>query len=161
MDTPFSSPLSPSQPLWGFALAFYAQPQVADACLQLQDEYQANVCLLIGLRWLDVREQRLDDGQLAALNEHIKTWTDTVILPLRSLRRALKLPVENFPQDEAQEQLRNAIKHAELLAEKKLLQEIEGWVNQHIKNIRGDDNLKRYLLQLESPDYLRNLLLHK
>lgn len=149
----------PSQSLWDFALAFYAQPLMADACLQLQDEYQANVCLLIGLRWLDMRGQHLDDAEFAAVKNHIQGWSKNVIEPLRSLRRELKLPFENWVQDETQMQLRAAIKQAELLAEKKLLIEFERWVvARPTQHVRAANNLERYLMQLAAPKNLIELM---
>lgn len=144
------------QPLWDFALAFYAQPQVAEACLQLQDEYQANVCLLIGLRWLDVRGQYLSGADFATLKIHIQDWARGVVEPLRSLRRDLKLPFANFVQDEIQTQLRTLIKQAELLAEKKLLIEIERWAIalSPISKMEPVNNLARYLIELNVPHVL-------
>jgi uncharacterized protein (TIGR02444 family) len=118
------------QPLWDFALAFYAQPKIAETCVHLQDKDMVNVCLLIGLRWLDESEKHLSGDKLAALQAHIHTWTQQVVEPLRSLRRLLKEPVVAYAQDELQEQIRTAIKQAELLAEKKLLLEIEAWSQQ-------------------------------
>ncbi len=95
--------------------------------MHLQDSYKVNVCLLIGLRWLDETGKYLSDAHLADLHAHIQAWTQQVVEPLRSLRRLLKEPVAGYPQDEIQEQIRAAIKQAELLAEKKLLLEIEAW----------------------------------
>ena len=118
------------QPLWDFALAFYAQPKIAEICVHLQDDYKVNVCLLIGLRWLDESGKCLSDSALADLQTHIQAWTQRVVEPLRSLRRLLKQPVAAYPQDETQVQIRTAIKQAELLAEKKLLLEIEAWSQQ-------------------------------
>ena len=115
------------QRLWDFALAFYAQPKIAEACVHLQDNYKANVCLLMGLRWLDEAGKYLSDAQLADLQVHIQTWTQQVVEPLRSLRRLLKQPVAAYPHDEIQAQIRASIKQAELLAEKKLLLDIEVW----------------------------------
>ncbi len=118
------------QPLWDFALAFYAQPQIAETCVHLQDSYKVNVCLLIGLRWLDESGKHLSDAQFADLQTYIQVWTQQVVEPLRSLRRLLKQPVAAYPQDETQAQIRISIKQAELLAEKKLLLEIEAWSQQ-------------------------------
>ncbi len=118
------------QPLWDFALAFYAQPQIAEICVHLQDSYKVNVCLLIGLRWLDESGKHLSDAQFADLQTYIQVWTQQVVEPLRSLRRLLKQPVAAYPQDETQAQIRISIKQAELLAEKKLLLEIEAWSQQ-------------------------------
>ena len=83
--------------------------------MHLQDSYKVNVCLLIGLRWLDETGKYLSDAHLADLHAHIQAWTQQVVEPLRSLRRLLKEPVAGYPQDEIQEQIRAAIKQAELL----------------------------------------------
>jgi uncharacterized protein (TIGR02444 family) len=151
MNTPHASP-----PLWDFALAFYAQPSVAQTCLQLQDEYHANVCLLIGLHWLDAREQYLDNIEFTALKIHIQGWTQNVVEPLRSLRRRLKSPVESLVQDATQTRLCALIKQAELMAEKKLLIEIERWVEllPYHTNLQATTNLARYCAQLEAPQHL-------
>lgn len=156
------TPPNPAQSLWDFALAFYAQPQVAEICLQLQDEYQANVCLLIGLRWMDAREDYLDETDFTHLKNHIEMWTREVVEPLRSLRRKLKSPIEHIAQDEVQEQLRTVIKNAELLAEKKLLNEIERWAiaqkkMTQINSAQDTTNLERYLAQLNALNYLNAL----
>jgi uncharacterized protein (TIGR02444 family) len=156
---PFQTSLH-AQSLWDFALAFYAQPQIAEACLQLQDQYRANVCLLLGLRWLDMREQSLSSAQLADLHLHTEGWAQQVIEPLRHLRRQLKHAVTPYAQDTAQEQLRTAIKHAELLAEQKLLIEIEAWVA-HIstsQNPAATSNVARYLASLGAEQVLIELI---
>jgi uncharacterized protein (TIGR02444 family) len=142
--------LDPSQSLWDFALALYAQPRIAETCVHLQDSVKVNVCLLIGLRWMDDCGKYLSDGELAALQAHIQAWTQQVVEPLRSLRRLLKQPIAGYPQDEAQEQIRTAIKQAELLAEKKLLLEIEVWSQQltQTQDSPITSNLEGYLSAL-------------
>lgn len=141
------------QQLWDFAVAFYAQPQVADTCVRVQDEYKANVCLLIAMCWLDTCSQPLSDAEFARLKTHIAGWTIQIVEPLRSLRRQLKLPFEALPQDETQEQLRNALKQAELLAEKKLLEELERWLSESANAVdkKVVSNLERYAQELNLP----------
>lgn len=143
-------PNHPSQSLWDFALAFYAQPQVTETCLRLQDQYHVNVCVLIGLRWLDEREQLLSAAQLDDLYMHVDAWTQQVVKPLRQLRRQLKQPVAHWVHDATQEQLRALIKQAELLAEKKLLTEIDAWVAQipNMQNASTGANVAIYLSSL-------------
>lgn len=138
---------NPSQSLWDFALSFYAQAGVAETCVRLQDTYGVNVCLLIALRWLDERQQQLSAAQLAALQQHIQPWTQQLVVPLRALRRQLKQPIANAPQDELQEQIRSSIKQAELLAEKKLLLLLEAWLMQAMNNSQAQlaNNLEVYL----------------
>jgi len=154
---PLSSSLH-AQSLWDFALAFYAQPQRANACLQLQDQYRANVCLLLGLRWLDMRNQSLSNAQLADLHLHIEGWTQQVIEPLRHLRRQLKQAFVPYMPDAAQEQLRSTIKHAELLAEKKLLIEIEAWAARISTQPTTASNVARYLTSLGAEHALIELI---
>jgi uncharacterized protein (TIGR02444 family) len=148
---------NPSQALWDFALAFYAQPDVAQTCLRLQDEYQANVCLLIAMSWLDARQHHLADAEFLALQHHIAGWTQTVVEPLRLLRQRLKLPFEDFSKDEMQLELRNILKQAELLAEKKLLIEIERWLGKHSRATAAathGKNVERYANELKTPKNL-------
>lgn len=131
--------------------------------MQLQDNYKVNVCLLIGLRWLDEAGKHLSDGELADLRTHIQAWTNQVVEPLRLLRRLLKQPVANCSQDETQAQIRTAIKQAELLAEKKLLLEIEAW-SHHIKLAQDEivkSNLETYLSELDVSQTLIELLQRK
>lgn len=139
--------------LWDFALALYAQPQVPDSCLQLQDEYNANVCLVLAMCWLDARQYPLSDSGFSNLKLHISGWTTQIVEPLRRIRRQLKSPIDFFEQDETQAQLRNLVKQAELLAERKLLEEIERWVdeNSQAKDPITASNLERYMRELNVP----------
>ena len=143
-----------SESLWNFALSFYAKPAVADSCVLLQDQHNANVCLLIGLHWLDARGHVLSTTDLENLSAHTCRWHEEIIEPLRHLRRTLKQPYENYKKDEVQEQLRDSIKQAELLAEKKLLMEIENW---SVKNAVSRSSLQHSNLT----NYLKNLGLDK
>jgi uncharacterized protein (TIGR02444 family) len=156
------------QPLWEFALAFYAQPMMAETCVYLQDNFKVNVCLLIGLRWLDESGKFLSAAELANLQAHIHVWTQEVVAPLRGLRRLLKQPVAGYPQDEIQLQIRTAIKQAELLAEKKLLAAIAAWLQpisvtpalKHQTN-RRQTNLDSYLSALGVSQAQAELLYRK
>jgi uncharacterized protein (TIGR02444 family) len=139
--------------LWDFALSFYAKLQMAETCLDLQDTYGCNVCLLIGLGWMDTRSKFLSGSDLANLESYIQTWTQQVVEPLRTLRRLLKQPIATYGQDDAQAQLRSLIKDAELLAEKKLLAEIELWLTTFsvTQESNVNSNIERYLLKLGAP----------
>lgn len=139
--------------LWDFALSFYAKPQVAETCVELQDTYGCNVCLLIGLGWLDERKEFLSATKLENLESHIQTWTLHVIEPLRAVRRLLKQPLAAYVQDDAQAQVCTLVKQAELLAEKKLLVEIESWLLQLPDSIKtsSSSNVENYLQKLSAP----------
>ncbi len=103
--------------LWDFSLAVYARTGVADACLALQDRHGADVNLLLfclwwachGGGWLTAAE--LDSARAAA-----GAWQLQVVVPLRAVRRALKVPL-GAPRGPA-EKLRQRVKDVELEAER-------------------------------------------
>ncbi len=122
-----SYPLSPTCDLWEFSLYHYARPGVSDACLNLQDEHGANVNIVFWVMWLGFRGQLLEAAQLVQAQRKVHSWDQHYLLPLRQLRRRLK--VEFGTSDKSIEAVRSQIKQAELLAEKhlqKLLETVPG-----------------------------------
>ena len=117
------SPFAVTAPdaLWRYALAIYADPATASACLDLQDRADADVCELLWLGWLDqlglvttpnVRQV------LAPVRAHQAHYTR----PLRARRRALKsLARPGSPLDD----WRQRLKHAELMAERQALEQLQ------------------------------------
>jgi uncharacterized protein (TIGR02444 family) len=76
--------------LRAWAEARYAEPGVAEACLQLQDEHGVDVLLLLTAAWLDAAGRRLDAATAATLREAAADWAARVVTPLRGARRVLK-----------------------------------------------------------------------
>ncbi len=104
--------------LWDFVCALYARPGVAQACLALQDEYGADVPLLLAAIWHGSAAR----GVLSAVRArrwkaHARAWRTQIVAPLRQARRALKT-------HEAAD-LYAAVKRAELAAEKLQLEALE------------------------------------
>ena len=109
---------TPPPDIWTFALALYRQPGFADACLTLQDEHGADVVMLIGLCWLARRDGGAPDvSAIATLDAALAGWRDAVIVPLRTLRRALKPRLAGLPP--AAGEARERIKEAELASERR------------------------------------------
>lgn len=104
-------------PLWDFALALYGRDGVANACLQLQDEGGADICELLWVCWLHHHGLTPSDTCAPALTA-VRRWQADITLPLRARRRALKQRALTNP-DIAE--LRDTLKHAELLAERETL----------------------------------------
>lgn len=120
-----SEPSPAAAALWAFATRVYAGPGVAAACLQLQDEAGADVCLLLGALWSAVEGPGLLQGaELDALDRAAAPWRENVVQPLRQARRWLK--AEGFAADP----LREAIKAGELQAERRALATIAAWLEQ-------------------------------
>lgn len=107
--------------LWDWALAAYARPGVAAACLSLQDDHGQNVPLLLAAAWAAEDGRTLDSFRAAAL---AADWDDRAIAALRAARRGLKAPMSGI-DDAGRERLRTAVKTAELSAERLLLEGLE------------------------------------
>jgi uncharacterized protein (TIGR02444 family) len=102
--------------LWDWTLAAYARPGVPEATLALQDEHGLNTSLLLWAVWANPDAEALANGVQTAV-----VWDETVLWPLRNVRRALKAPRRPF-EDAAREGLREDVKAAELRAEKVLME---------------------------------------
>lgn len=114
--------------LWRFALEFYALPEVAEACLTLQDEAQIDVIQLLAVIYADlVRHAPLSSDDVATLNRHAQEWRAATVRPLREVRRFLKPARDGFPEE--RHLLREKVKAAELLAEQIQLAMIEQWLD--------------------------------
>lgn len=105
---------------WDWIVAAYERPGVPQICLTLQDEHGQNTSFLLWAVWAGGADpDLLDRGARAA-----RTWDQTALGPLRSVRRALKAPLEPVP-DAAREGLRDDVKAAELRAERVLVETLE------------------------------------
>ena len=104
-----------NNPFWQYSLKVYAQPGVADTCLQLQDQYGCNVNLLLLAAWAASQGFQLSPSDFVELQERISELDQQTIQPLRSLRRQVSQQLA-LPQ-EWQTDLKQRLLSAELLAE--------------------------------------------
>ena len=97
---------------WRFSLAVYAAPGVAEQCLALQDEFGADINLLLFCAWAGTkRAAALDEADIAGAEAVVVHWRNEVVRPLRAVRRALKrIESDDFG-------LRSGVKTVELEAE--------------------------------------------
>ena len=103
---------------WAFALAIYARPGVAKACLALQDELGVDVMLLMMATFAAVKHRiLLTPDEIRALDEACVHWREQIVRKLRTIRTDLKTGPAPAPSS-ATEQLRSQIKALELEAEK-------------------------------------------
>ncbi len=89
-------------PFWQFSIKFYAVPNVASACITLQDEAGVDVNLLFFLLWNATYGRTLTKPDVEELDRTIGVWRNMTIIPLREMRRALKSPPNIFAPDTAE-----------------------------------------------------------
>ena len=76
--------------LWQYSLSVYSKPDVEPLLLQLQDDFGADVNLLLCAFWLSSQRYVLDVVRWSSLVTVSASWRTECILPLRSVRRFLK-----------------------------------------------------------------------
>ncbi len=116
-STPAAAPPQHESAFWQFSLAFYARPQVADACLELQDCAGIDVNVMLYLLFLATQNRELSSDDVARIDATIAGWREQVVLPLRNVRRALKPGIPPCDRTDTDE-LRSAVKRIELDAER-------------------------------------------
>lgn len=77
-------------PLWEYSLEVYGRPGVQQACLTLQDEFGADINLLLFAAWVAAQGAMITPGQWHTLHELSDTFQQQYLQPLRNLRRKLK-----------------------------------------------------------------------
>ena len=103
---------------WAFALAIYARPGVAEACLTLQNQAGVDVMLLLMVTFAAVeRRILLTPNEINTLDEACRPWREQIVWPLRAIRSGLKTGPAPAPSDQA-EQFRSQVKSLELAAER-------------------------------------------
>lgn len=113
-----------SDSLWSWAVSAYKRDGVSEACLQLQDYFDQNVCLLLWGAWCAQTGRKPDEDTLEAAADTARAWETTTVAPLRSVRRTLKAPVPDL-DTEARLAVREQIKAVELAAERHLLTQLQ------------------------------------
>src|SRR5579859_1380073 len=103
---------------WAFALAIYARPGVAEACLTLQNDAGVDVMLLLMATFAAVRHRNLlSVVEIEPLDDACRPWREQIVGRLRAIRTELKTGPKPAP-GEATEPFRARIKAIELEAEK-------------------------------------------
>ena len=106
-----------AEAFWTFSLGFYGRPGVSAACIALQDEYGADVDLVLFALWCASLGHTLSDAEIAAVDAHIAGGRASVVQPIRAARRALK-PAPDGVDASAADALRKSLLANELEAER-------------------------------------------
>ena len=85
-----------SSPFCKFSIRVYAAPGVADNCIGLQERFGIDVNVLLSCGWVGwSRGHRLNAAQIAAANALVRSWNESTVKPIRSVRRFTK----DMPED--------------------------------------------------------------
>ncbi|MGE4014540.1 MAG: TIGR02444 family protein [Alphaproteobacteria bacterium] len=84
----------PANPFWNFSLELYRAPNVAQACLALQERHGIDVNFLFFCVWLGrTGHGPYTRNDIAAFADRVAPWHEAVVKPLRAVRRRIKDPV--------------------------------------------------------------------
>ena len=106
------------EPFWEFSLAFHARPGASAACLALQDEFGADVDMVLFALWSARLGCALSAAELDAVDAAIAAWRQSVVQPIRAARRACRPGPPGAFDAAAPEALRKQLLGAELAAER-------------------------------------------
>lgn len=123
---------SGDNPLWEFALTFYARPGVQQTLLSLQNDAGMDVLLLLTALWLGKQQCLLPDS-LAEAGDYFR-WREQVILPIRQARSHLNAE----PLRSQLAVLRKQLLQSELQAEQEGIRLIFSWLQQQALTEQAD-----------------------
>lgn len=86
----------PEHPAWDFITRLYARPDVAPACLALQERHDIDVTLMLFCLWHGTVEGSIPDAQMVALAAAARDWRAATVLPIRAARHWLKQRPEQY-----------------------------------------------------------------
>src|SRR5262249_57246131 len=92
---------SSGSPFWRFSLRFYRQPEVADACITLQEKAGVDVNLLLFLLWHATQKRALSAAEGAELERRIAPRRNMTGVPMRGMRRAPESAPPRAPRPRA------------------------------------------------------------
>jgi len=98
-------------------LELYAKPGIPAALLGLQDNYAIDVPFYLAVLHAVTTDQYVTAKAISALYAEIQEWREEVVIPLRAVRKTLKVH-EWATRFENTDAFRETIKNAELNAER-------------------------------------------
>ena len=82
--------MSGSESAWEAICSLYERPNLADAAIALQDQYDADVTLLLFAAWLALHGHRITAPMAAEMESAVADWRGVVVRAIRETRRAVR-----------------------------------------------------------------------
>ena len=90
---------------------------MADVCLELQDRFGIDVNVLLFLLWAAHNHRKVSPGEVHFIVTAVESWSASVVVPLRGVRRFLRTP-PGIVDEDAAAALRQHVKQVELESER-------------------------------------------
>lgn len=147
----------PDSDFWNNSVQLFQIPEVEHQCLSLQNNYNADVNILLCCCWAGEQAIELNANDIQSLIETSQPWQTTIIKPLRDTRKLMKQNVMAIPGkmsadtiDKLREMELNA-EHMAQLALEKVIKELQPSTTDDISAIEfATQNCLRYLQQLDT-----------
>jgi uncharacterized protein (TIGR02444 family) len=110
--------------IWPYVLKLYGVPEFGPAGIALQDSVGADVDILLFLCFLADQGREAGRDDVSRIDASIKGWRETVVKPVRALRRQLKDGIAPVPLA-VSDAIRNVVKNIELDSERIQLETLE------------------------------------
>jgi uncharacterized protein (TIGR02444 family) len=109
--------------LWDFSVCVYARPGVEEICIRLQDDWHADIPVLLFALWRGRQGRVISNSGFLDIAGAVSVWQRDVIAPIRQLRRRLRHldPLEPALAEGLQS-IRSDLKETELGAERRELE---------------------------------------
>ena len=147
----------PESELWNFSTQTYQIPEVEAACLKLQDEFSADVNIILYCCWLGENNIELSPDEILVLIQTTEPWQNSILKPLRNARRMMKNHIIAMPAELLDQTISN-MNEMEINSERMEQQSLEKVIDisSKEKNIEKSPveitttNLSLYFQQLDS-----------
>ncbi|RDH83070.1 MAG: TIGR02444 family protein [endosymbiont of Galathealinum brachiosum] len=88
----------PNSELWTYSTQIWTLPEVETICLELQNNYDANINMLLYCCWVGDKNLNLNDDDLQTLLDAVQPW-QIIIKPLRDSRKMMQQHLIAMPAE--------------------------------------------------------------
>lgn len=88
----------PTSEFWNYSTQIWTLPEVESICLEMQNNFDANVNILLYCCWVGDKKLTLSDDDLQMLLDTIQPW-QTMIKPLRDSRKMMQQHLIAMPSE--------------------------------------------------------------
>lgn len=87
----------PESPFWNYSSQLFQIADVANTCLEMQNNFDADVNLLLFCCWAGENQRQLDDNDINKLMQACEPWQTAILKPLREARKMMKNNIIAMP----------------------------------------------------------------